>query len=799
MVDLEDDAGYFFFQSPWKNIFLWHFMDMKKEAFIVSRTLDMELLKKIQSILIARSSDDLKVRMLFRFSEVDFLEKDIDPNTLRILSVLMNDPSSSIEVRFASNITTTAVILDNRKAIIATGDLSLKELTEDVTYGILVSGSDIVEGIETDMNKIWNSSTSIDNGDLDSYRTKIEQKLNMRSDNDWDEGSDDTAPDKELLQLGEDIEPLGRDREEPHLDEEKKIIKELLIRARDAVEEDNTTTALFYLDEGLALDPKNMGLLLEKGKILFDVEKDYERALDCCEKILDQDEDNRDSWYIKGMCHHDLGDLDEALYCYDQATDIDPQYYPVWIRKGIILGKIDGREEDGLKCLEYALSQDPYNQEAWFNKGQILEQRLKRNDEGLMAYKSLMRVNPKHVKGNFRMALINYKKFNNIEKAKKHLDRVVDVDPGHFLAWVYKGEIADDENSDFEEAYRCFERAIEIEPDNLMLLEKEIELLLDYKRKFSRAVQLANRYLEIRPDSSLARYVSGLGKMRIDEDYEGALACFNESIKAQPENILAIIGKANLLAEFMGKARDSVNLLKTAIKRADDDKDLWMELGLVYFDFMYDPRNGLKCFDRVVEIDDREADGWYNRGLILNRGFEKHQEALNSLDKATDIDPDHNLAWYEKGRILHHVYNMTKDALACVRKSLEIEPNDPETLILMANIMSHMDRTEKAVEFYQHAIEADPGYIESYLQLAQMDFDRNMHGRSHETLTSALQVDPKNERVWMMKADVFRAQGELVKSLECYKRVLAVNPDNQEALNSKTSVEATLERGNRNN
>jgi hypothetical protein len=46
----------------------------------------------------------------------------------------------------------------------------------------------------------------------------------------------------------------------------------------------------------------------------------------------------------------------------------------------------------------------------------------------------------------------------------------------------------------------------------------------------------------------------------------------------------------------------------------------------------------------------------------------------------------------------------------------------------------------------------------------------------------------------MMKGEVFRAQNEPGKAVECYKRVLRFNPDNQDALNKKTSVEAVLER-----
>ncbi|MEA3559237.1 MAG: tetratricopeptide repeat protein, partial [Candidatus Thermoplasmatota archaeon] len=64
----------------------------------------------------------------------------------------------------------------------------------------------------------------------------------------------------------------------------------------------------------------------------------------------------------------------------------------------------------------------------------------------------------------------------------------------------------------------------------------------------------------------------------------------------------------------------------------------------------------------------------------------------------------------------------------------------------------------------------------------------------HRNLTNALQLDPKNEKVWKLKAEAFKAQNELVKALECYKRVLRFDPDDQDALNKKTSVEAQLER-----
>lgn len=795
MAVIEDDSGYFFFQSPWKNIFLWHFMDTRKEALLVTPTIDIDVLRKMQSILISRSDKKLSIRMLLRFSEEDFISKDLKPETMRILSMLMKDPSSKIRIRFMENLSMTAITFDGKKAILASGDLSTKKLMNDITYGILVTGSDIVSGIEDDLEKMWSSCEDIDQKDLMNYMNDIEARLVSRSDQVIQVGEEgEIFPDLEFLNLGKYVDPLGKDRKDPHLDEEKKIIKGLLMRARDAVDMDDPTSALFYLEEALTINPDNIDLLIEKGKILFNEKKDFKGTLACCEKVLGKDEESLDAWSMKGMCLHEMGELEEALYAYDQATEIDSQYYPVWIKKGVIMGKTKGREEDGLKCLEYALSQDSYNEEAWFNKAQILEQRLGRMDEALLSYKSLLRINPKHVKGNFRMGLISYKKNSDHKKAVKHFNRIIDVDPEHVHAWMFKGDIADQVDDDFDSAFEFYENAVEANPDMPEPIHKEIDMLLRRKRKFKRAVTLAETLMEIKPKDSLALYVSGLGKIRIDEDHDSALKLFNHSIRADPHNRNAIIGKANLLAEHMNKPQDAVKLLKAAIKKDDEDPNLWMELGLVYFDFLYDPKEGLKCFDQVTRIDRDQADGWFNKGLVLSRGFEKHQDALKCLDQATKLDDDHNLAWYEKGRILERNYSMTDDALKCYRKSIMIDPDDPEVLLACANLYSEKKDLDSAFKYYTKAIDADQSFIESYTMMATTAIKEKMFDRANEALNQALQVEPKSDRVWILKAQAFRIQGELSKSLECYKRVLRFNPDNQDALNSKTSLEAQIER-----
>jgi len=84
--------------------------------------------------------------------------------------------------------------------------------------------------------------------------------------------------------------------------------------------------------------------------------------------------------------------------------------------------------------------------------------------------------------------------------------------------------------------------------------------------------------------------------------------------------------------------------------------------------------------------------------------------------------------------------------------------------------------------------------MEPYLGLSDLYMRSGDIPSVHRTLAGALQADPRNERIWLLKGDAFRQQNELGKALECYKRVLMVDPESQDGLDRKTAVEAKMER-----
>jgi tetratricopeptide (TPR) repeat protein len=790
MPESEIEQGFFTFQSPWRNIFLWNLMEVEREAFLVTPALDLDLLRKIQSIMIARSARKLRIRFLVRFSESDLIDSSVEPDALKILLLLSKDPSSMFEVRFASNLGSTIAVFDGRKAIMASGDLTERSMVHSINHGVLITGNDMVGGLIEDMDDLWGSSLAVPEKDLLSFMEKVRSRLDARKRTIISEGpSGEGFPCLERIDLAEGIPPMGVDRKEPHLDEDKKIVKELLSRAREAVEQNNYDTALFYLDEAQTLKPDDVDLLFERGKVLFSCRNDIEGALECIEKVLETNEDHRDAWTYRGMCYQEKGNDEEALYSYDQATDIDKGHFPVWIKKGIILGRTKGREEDGVKCLEYALEHDPYNEEAWFTKAHVLEQRLNRLDEAVMSYRTLLRINPGHVKGSFRLGLISYKKLKDPKRAEKYFDLVVASDPSHVHAWMFKGEIAETIKGNIDEALSCYDKAREHNPGSIEILRREIDLIVRRGGDPKRTYMLAKDLLKASPNDALGLHIASIGAYRIDGDPQAALKGLDRAIQADPSNLIAIKDKALVLSEGLNSPEDALSLLNIALKRSPDSPDLLSALGDLYFDHLYDPIEAFSSYDRVTALNPSDAQAWYRRGVILTRGLDRHQDALTSLDRATSLKDDHPRAWYEKGRILRSAYSMAEDAIKCYRKSLSIDGNDPEVLTALAVALKDKRNFDESSSLLRKALEVDPAHTDASICLAEVLFAKGDLEAGQQVLNSALAHDPKSDRLWYKKAVAFRSAKEVPKAVECLKRALSFNPGNIDAQNLRADLD----------
>lgn len=92
---------------------------------------------------------------------------------------------------------------------------------------------------------------------------------------------------------------------------------------------------------------------LKLGKIVILMkEGKYEEALKIHESIFDKK--SSADWYTKGNLNQRLGKPHDALICYNEAVELDPNHVKAWYRSGTILLST-GRFFEAINCFEHII------------------------------------------------------------------------------------------------------------------------------------------------------------------------------------------------------------------------------------------------------------------------------------------------------------------------------------------------------------------------------------------------------------------------------------------------------------
>ena len=95
-------------------------------------------------------------------------------------------------------------------------------------------------------------------------------------------------------------------------------------------------------------------------------------------------------------------------------------------------------------------------------------------------------------------------------------------------------------------------------------------------------------------------------ELRQLENYVGALDCYNEALKIQPNNAGALSSKG-VVFRRLGKFDES-----------------------------------LECYNKALEIDSEDYKIWFNKGMVLSE-LGKFKEAISCYDKALELNPNEEL------------------------------------------------------------------------------------------------------------------------------------------------------------
>jgi tetratricopeptide (TPR) repeat protein len=282
-----------------------------------------------------------------------------------------------------------------------------------------------------------------------------------------------------------------------------------------------------------------------------------------------------------------LGRNEEALTCFDQTIQLNPNLHQAWYNWGNTLG-ILGRIEEALTCFDQAIHIKPDDYEAWHNRGLALAN-LGRNEEATRSY-----------------------------------DRAIYIKPDYHEAWFSRGNGLKDLGQ-IEEALACFDQAIHIEPDDYEAWNNRGLALADLGRN-EEATRSYDRAIYIKPDYHEAWSNWGIALVNLGRTQE-AIASYDQAIRINPDYHVAWNNQAYELAK-LGRNEEAIASYDQALEIKPDLHLAWINRGIT-------AGNSISC-DPLLAFQSAIAQ---QNPALNQRGYEgelaSHKQGLNHCPQDT--------------------------------------------------------------------------------------------------------------------------------------------------------------------
>jgi tetratricopeptide (TPR) repeat protein len=265
----------------------------------------------------------------------------------------------------------------------------------------------------------------------------------------------------------------------------------------------------------------------------------------------------REQLLAEGNAFYDANQYETALAAYEQAIQVDPNYAPAYVGKGVALRNLK-RYEETLQAYDQAIQLDPYDPSAYTNKGNALND-LQRYEEALIACDQAIQLNPTDPSAynNKGRALNGLKRYG---QALLTYERVIQLNPNYAIAYYNKGNALSDLKQ-FEEALEAFDRAIQLNPNYASAYTNKGGTLNDLQR-YEEALVAFDRALQLNPRLAIAANNKGYAFNQLKR-YEEALQAFDYALQINPNYANAYKNRGMAL-ESLGRAAEAQEAFQRA-------------------------------------------------------------------------------------------------------------------------------------------------------------------------------------------------------------------------------------------
>jgi tetratricopeptide (TPR) repeat protein len=402
--------------------------------------------------------------------------------------------------------------------------------------------------------------------------------------------------------------------------------------------------------------------------------------------------------------------------------------------------KMNKRNEVIVGLFRRAIQADPKFWEAYYNLG-IVHFNNKNYDEALKQFSTIISALPNFEKPYFGRGMI-YMNQGEYEKAKNDFLKVIEFNVNNYNAFYFLGKTCV-VLKQYKEAEKYLRKAEELNPD-FGLLYYELGNIYFDQNIYATARDHFKRAIELDPENFDARKKLGECFYRLNVYYSAKLE-FNHVLEMYPDDPVA---------NFML----GITIYKEAVLN---------ELVEAFLE-MLESANGTESnLRQSTSAMSREKKEIYHQ---MAKAFNKAQAS-----RANFLEATFNLA------LTYNEMGVLDSALIFYEKTLLIKPDLIRAHVKMAKVLEEQGEKNKALEKYKEIVRIEPSYFVKHPTLGPLHQYINIIDVVLKEIDQNLKNNPNDVNSNTTLAKIYYAQGYYGKAANVYRKILTINPNDQEA------------------
>ena len=180
-------------------------------------------------------------------------------------------------------------------------------------------------------------------------------------------------------------------------------------------------------------------------------------------------------------------------------------------------------------------------------------------------------------------------------------------------------------------------------------------------------------------------------------------------------------------------------------------------------------------YEKAIIVSPLYAEAHNNLGAIFSRS-QDFQKAIKYFKKAIEIKPEYYNAHINLGIVFTNLKE-NQNAESCFEKAIESDQNNPFGYFCLANVIKEKDgQLEKAIKFFEKAIEINPKYIEAEVNLGALFYNTGDHEKAKNHYEKAIQINPNSVLAHSNISNIYIARlDNFEKAINASKKALKID------------------------